>query len=333
MKKSLLALAVLGAFAGAASAQSNVTLYGRVDLSIARNIGTDHWVMQNGSGSRLGVRGAEDLGGGLKAIFNVEHRFEADSGTLTNAAKFWHGRSIVGLAGDSWGQIHLGREYSPAFLYVSLLADPWGYDTVAAHLNLSGAGNLPTRKDNTINYSSPDISGFRAHFQWSMDEVAGNDANGDWGLALTYSAGPLWVGFGYDRTSERETLLADPPTRPDAIPGNEKGDWAVLAAAYDFGAFKLIGAFAQGDRPADGNKIRDYHIAATAPIGGGELRAAFNKLENKDASGDAEDLSTRFALGYHYPLSKRTTVYVDFARDGEVDDNKWGADFGIKHNF
>ncbi|TCP04841.1 porin [Caldimonas thermodepolymerans] len=320
MKKSLLALAVLGAFAGAASAQSNVTLYGRVDLSIARNIGTDHWVMQNGSGSRLGVRGAEDLGGGLKAIFNVEHRFEADSGTLTNANKFWHGRSIVGLAGDSWGQIHLGREYSPAFLYVSLLADPWGYDTVAAHLNLSGAGNLPTRKDNTINYSSPDISGFRAHFQWAMDEVPGNDSNGDWALALTYSAGPLWVGFGYDRTDSRAG-------------GFEKGDWAILSAAYDFGSFKLIGALAQGDQPGTGDKIRDYHIAATAPIGGGELRAAFNKLENKDASGDAEDLSTRFALGYHYPLSKRTTVYVDFARDGEVDDNKWGADFGIKHNF
>ena len=101
MKKSLLALAVLGAFAGAASAQSSVTLYGRVDLSLAKNIGSDAKGVQNGSGSRLGFRGVEDLGGGMKAIFNIEHRFNADTGELTNAAKFWQGRSIVGLEGET----------------------------------------------------------------------------------------------------------------------------------------------------------------------------------------------------------------------------------------
>ena len=107
MKKSLLALAVLGTLAGAAAAQSSVTLYGRVDLSVARNLGTDYIVMQNGSGSRLGVRGVEDLGGGLKATFNIEHRFQADNGVASptaNAAaaapRFWHGRSIVGLQGN-----------------------------------------------------------------------------------------------------------------------------------------------------------------------------------------------------------------------------------------
>ena len=80
MKKSLLALAVLGAFAGAASAQSTVTLYGRVDLSFAKNIGSEDKDIHNGSGSRLGVRGVEDLGGGLKALFQIEHRFNADTG-------------------------------------------------------------------------------------------------------------------------------------------------------------------------------------------------------------------------------------------------------------
>lgn len=338
MKKSLLALAVLGAFAGAASAQSSVTLYGRVDLSVARNLGTDYMVLQNGSGSRLGVRGVEDLGGGLKAIFNIEHRFAADvgnTGTNNNGADgattaFWHGRSIVGLQGDTWGTVSFGREYSPTFLYVTLPSDPWGYDTVAANGGLSGASrfpgaNLPTRKNNTLNYSSPNLGGFRAHAQWAMDEVAGNDSNGDWGLALTYTAGPLWVGFGYDRTDDRiETV---PNVGPVKV---EKGDWAVLSAAYDFGVAKLIGAVAQGDQIRTGDKVRDLHIAATAPIGGGELRASYNKLENRDAD---RDLSSKFGLGYHYPLSKRTTVYADYARDGEYTDNKWGFDVGIKHNF
>ena len=113
MKKSLLALAVLGAFANAASAQSSVTMYGRVDLSVGKPIGTANKGMFNGSGSRLGMRGVEDLGGGLKGIFNIETRFDADTGAAQNfglttvnpagtaglANRFWGARSIVGVAG------------------------------------------------------------------------------------------------------------------------------------------------------------------------------------------------------------------------------------------
>ena len=95
MKKSLLALAVLGAFASVASAQSSVTLYGRVDLSVGKGPGTSAKQMANGSGSRFGVRGVEDLGGGLQALFNIEHRYNADTGAQTNAQRFWTGRSIV----------------------------------------------------------------------------------------------------------------------------------------------------------------------------------------------------------------------------------------------
>ena len=84
MKKSLLALAVLGAFAGAASAQSSVTLYGRLDLSVNKGVGQTAKNLSNGSGSRFGVRGSEDLGGGMSALFNLEHRFDADTGASQN---------------------------------------------------------------------------------------------------------------------------------------------------------------------------------------------------------------------------------------------------------
>ncbi|MCM5682054.1 porin [Schlegelella sp. S2-27] len=316
MKKSLLALAVLGAFAGTASAQSNVTLYGRVDLSVARNIGTDYWQMQNGSGSRLGVRGAEDLGGGLKAIFNIEHRFNADTGELTTA-KFWHGRSYVGLAGG-FGEVRFGRDYTPSFLFVELAADPWGFDTVATPGTGLRGSIEPVRKDNSINYSSPNWGGFRIHGQWSMDEVPGNDTNGTWGFAATYAAGPLSFGLGYDKSAD------------------EDGTWLIGTAAYDFGMFKLIGALGQGRTAGaagvDGDKMRDYHIAATAPIGAGELRGSYNRLTNRDAD---VKVMNKFSVGYHYPMSKRTTVYTDLARDSadHIDDNKWGFDVGIKHNF
>lgn len=317
MKKSLLALAVLGTLAGAAAAQSSVTLYGRVDLSVARNLGTDYMVMQNGSGSRLGVRGVEDLGGGLKAIFNIEHRFAADvgqTGSNNNAGNagstaMWHGRSIVGLQGG-FGEVRFGREYTTNFLYVQLGADPWVYDTVAANGSLGG-GIDTVRSNNSITYSSPTVGGFRGHFQWVMDETPGNDTNGSYNLALTYGAGPLSLGFG-------------------RIDRDDFADWNMLTAAYNFGAFKLIGGYGFGSFDATDTDVRDLHIAATMPIGGGEARVSYNKLETKDPDAD---ISSKFGLGYHYAMSKRTTVYADYARDGELTDNKWGFDVGIKHNF
>jgi predicted porin len=284
--------------------------------------------MQNGSGSRLGVRGVEDLGGGLKATFNIEHRFAADvgnTGTNNNAANaattpMWNGRSIVGLQGG-FGEVRFGREYTTNFLYVQLAADPWGYDTVAANGSLGGTVDT-VRSNNSITYSSPTVGGFRGHFQWVMDETPGTDTNGSYNLALTYGAGPLSLGFG-------------------RIDRDNFADWNMLTAAYNFGAFKLIGGYGFGKyddsvvlpptSPVNGgDKVRDYHIAATMPVGGGEARVSYNKLENRTAD---TDISSKFGLGYHYAMSKRTTVYADYARDGELTDNKWGFDFGIKHNF
>ena len=144
MKKSLLALAVLGAFAGTASAQSSVTIYGVVDMSIARNncVATaanpcavnagapagDAWTMQQSTTSRLGFRGNEDLGGGLSAQFQIEHRFNPDTGAQ-NQTPFWNGRSYVQLTSAAAGSVYLGREYTPAF-WVELKSDPFGNDGV-----------------------------------------------------------------------------------------------------------------------------------------------------------------------------------------------------------
>src|SRR5215216_6277537 len=126
MKKSLLALAVLGAFAGAASAQSSVTIYGSLDMALMKGnggtapnpgaLGTSkaYNVAQSNS-SRLGFRGNEDLGGGLSAQFQIEHRFHPDDGQLDNQNVFWAARSYVQLSSASAGRIYLGREYTPAF--------------------------------------------------------------------------------------------------------------------------------------------------------------------------------------------------------------------------
>lgn len=314
MKKSLLALAVLGAFAGAASAQSTVTLYGRVDLSLNKPIGTENKGVANGSGSRLGVRGVEDLGGGLKALFNIEHRFDADTGQITSSnGRFWSARSIVGLEGG-FGRFWMGREYTPVFLSGKLLSDPWGYDTVAAQAYLSAVPGSPlpgdlVRRDNTVNFQFT-AAGFTGWFQ--LGEADGQGPDRPWGGVLSYGAGPLYLALAYDN-----------PAGAD-----DKFTW--LTANYDFGAFKLWSGFGRGDRQVGPVTVDAdaWTIGATAPVGGGEFRAAIGRQEVNDVK-----TVSYLGLGYHYALSKRTTLYFDYARNGELDDEKHGYDIGVKHNF
>src|SRR5687768_14930528 len=138
MKRSLLALAVLGAFASAASAQSSVTIYGRIDQGITKGNGgtaanqgangtSEAWQIKQSSGSRLGFRGNEDLGGGLSAQFLIEHRFTPDNGAAD--ATFWAGGSYVQLTSAAAGSVYLGRWYVPAF-WVANKTDPFGWDGV-----------------------------------------------------------------------------------------------------------------------------------------------------------------------------------------------------------
>ena len=188
MKKSLLALAVLGAFAGTASAQSSVTIYGLLDLAVTKGNGgtaattvvggqtsgnvtvtnpgangtSEAWIMKQSASSRLGFRGNEDLGGGLSAQFQIEHRFTPDDGAA--AAVFWAGRSYVQLTSAAAGSVYLGREYDPAF-WPAVKSDPFGWDGVGqisslqyAGYNDAGSGSQ-VRTSNTVGYKSPNLGG------------------------------------------------------------------------------------------------------------------------------------------------------------------------------
>ncbi len=316
MKKSLLALAALTAFAGAASAQSSVTLYGRVDLSVAKNLGDDKKEMQNGSGSRFGVRGVEDLGGGLKALFNIEHRFNADTGAdSSGGVRQWNGRSLVGLQGG-FGQVVFGREYSTAFLGSQLVADPWGWDTIVARLNpaITGGAIAKVRYDSSATYRiSASGFSFAAQIAEATDtlyKVKNKPVN----FALGYASGPIAVGMGYERTGEEAA---------------ETAKWMTIHGSYNLGMVKLGALYGTGDTAA-GSEHRSYLLTAVAPMGAGELRASYGRLENKTANVDA---AKGFALGYHYNMSKRTTLYVDVARNTALNAEKSGYDVGIKHNF
>jgi predicted porin len=318
MKRNLTALAVLAAVAAPAAAQSSVTLYGLIGLEVGKNPGADNKVIQNGANSRLGVRGVEDLGGGLRAFFTLENRYEPDTGAQSDAGRFWNGRSIVGLEGG-FGRVWMGREYTPAFLNVALLGDPWGWTGIGA-LD-SGLGNVGayTRYDNSVNYQFA-AGGFTAWFQAAERDNNGNSAGTATALkrpmsvALTYGGGPVFLGVGYDsRINNNDSLLT-------------------VVGTYSFGSVKLYGTFASGET-ATAAKHREVALAATAQLGAGQLRVGVDQVKRTTAP--TVTLKQQVSLGYHYSLSKRTTVFADVTNDSKVASgrSKSGYGFGVKHAF
>lgn len=300
-----IALALLTGYTGAVSAQQ-VTLYGRVDLSIAqRPSAAKNTELRNGSGSRLGVRGSEDLGGGLRAVFGLEHRFDADTGAAGDP--FWGGKSVVGLAG-SFGTVTLGRDDNPAVKMVQEAADPWAGDTVAGNGNIYDGNVGSSRYSNTITWRATFGSlGLGA-------QIAEGDGMQDrpMNFAVSYGSGPFYVALGLDN------------------PGDADDQFTSVMARYTVAGVTLSALYGTGTDRND-RDVDAWLLALKTKIGGGELRASYGQRDNEGAANPYKQLG----LGYHYALSKRTTVYADLVNVKPVaaGREKTGWDLGIRHNF
>lgn len=309
MKKSVLALAVLGAFAGAASAQSTVTIGGFVDANVIKNIGTKDKTMGDSGGSRLNFRGSEDLGGGLRANFGLEHRLTPGNGTSTSGTKFWNGFSTVGLSG-SWGRVDLGRQYTPAFIHVQNKVDPFLGDTVAnlRDTGMRAGGNTTVRVDNSIRYD------FSANGLTASASIAeqGANPNRPVSFAVTYGNGPLWAGYGYEATGAETTSAAK---------ANAFG------LTYNFGPAKLAVGASTG-KNATNSTLKGTLLGVTVPLAGGDV-----KFGIAQAKTGGTVTSNKTGIGYHYYLSKLTQVYADAAKDSKVASNKTGYNVGVRVAF
>ncbi|TSE30128.1 Outer membrane porin protein 32 [Tepidimonas thermarum] len=329
MKKSLIALAALMA-TGAALAQSNVTLYGRVDLSVGnlkdkvKNTSTTQ-MFQGGEGglttSRWGLRGTEDLGGGLKAAFKLENRFNADTGASQDP--YFKGESSLSLMGG-FGEVKLGRSTT---VYDDVRALGQSRDvfdsafTASSNGVFKSGGDYTSRFDNKISYYSPNMNGFYAGIDYALDEDA------------TKSADQYALKVGY-KVKDFEVALAHQ---------NEKGKqdkYTVLAAMYDFGAASVSGSINQRNGNATNGDDTEYAFGVTVPMGAFAFSGGYAYSKTKSSAGGAKNgKGNGFALGMTYSLSKRTRLYAGW-RDVEVknaagkktkDERLYAV--GVRHDF
>jgi predicted porin len=349
MKKSLIALAVMAA-AGAASAQSSVTLFGIVDATFnhGRADGGSRVTQLTNSGynsSRLGFRGTEDLGGGMSASFWLEAGISNDDGragggipagnqgttVASNTGLNFNRRSTVSLAGG-WGELRLGRDYTASFWNLSVF-DPFGTNGVgtntmllgAATLAPSGTSGVAIRASNTIGYFlPPNLGGFYGQVQYWMgenDETSAIEDDGTgFGLRVGYGQGPFNIALAWARTNYDAAGLDDFRT------WNLGGQW-------DFGMAKVMAQYGRDEGSAGGATNvdgRGWLIGALVPVGAGEVRASYSEYRfDFNVAGASEPRARKFAVGYVHNLSKRTAVYATIARIRNSDGFVGGPRFAL----
>lgn len=301
MQVKRLAAALVAAAPLFAAAQTNVTLYGVVDVGVesSDNGGPDgrHTYVQSGnqSTSRFGFRGSEDLGGGLKAIFNLESGFNADTGVSDSAGLFQR-RAVVGLEG-AIGTLTLGREYSP-IANVAAATDEFGQGFYGSNLSAFGTNRVTRRLANSVNFKSASFGGFDLLATYSAGEKTTGPSGDLKGIGAEFKQGGLYLGAAYHTLKRVAT-------------GNDKEYSAGAAYVFtDAGNFEIKANYLAADQDGPNNKFQQYNLGAGFPFGANKVLVNLqqNKLEN-GAKGNV------WALAYTYSLSKRTNLYASYAKE------------------
>ena len=343
MKKSLIALAVAGVVSAPAfAASSNVDVYGQVRMSIdsvnagnsptpVAGVNNDGWTMTDRV-SRIGFKGAEDLGGGMKGIWQIETGLDIDAAAAANPLGGQGLRnSFVGLAGG-FGTVVLGKHDTPYKMAGS--ADLFG-DTAADSqgntFGIIGRNNFDKRADVTLAYITPDFSGFSAAAAivagaenvggtTGAGTVAGSNARGlmdIYSLAGFYKNGPLNASVGYEKHNSKfgapALVGAEVQAAVDALK---------LNVGYTMGDIKLGYTYERSDdqavtSAANPQKTDKGHLLSAAyGMGPITLKAQYGKFDDQaNALAQAANDLTRWALGADYALSKRTGVYALYVND------------------
>ena len=341
MKKSLVVMAIAGVFAPVlAQAQTNVKVYGRLDTSMDRVDNGSTAIQQSNNASRLGFKGTEDLGSGLKAAFGAEIGFNSDNGALSSSVNAFR-NTYVGLIGD-FGAVAIGRldsanpTGSPLYTQVTRII-PF----VAHDAGVTGIGTNPLRArnrvSNAIGYKSPEFAGFVArarYYQQGPDTPTGTglgvineDDFKSIDLGLDYASGPFMAGVGYGQDKKRGGYLAN----------DFKSKWQMLAA-YDFKFVRISGFYGRdshNNTATTRDSVNYWLIGAKIPVS-----AAGNIATNymqRQVQSDRNGTEKRYQIGYMHSLSKRTTLYAAYDNDNPNNNANVNTiralSLGVQHNF
>lgn len=306
----------LAGLASHAAAQSNVTFYGNLDTAIGKTSNTP-LTMGPGYFNWLGLSGTEDLGGGTKAVFNLQMRFNPDTGTLSNPGTFWQGESTVGLRSDTLGTLRLGRAMSAAWQSLWRL-EPWGNGATFATLSGYQTGSYSAdgsndvalnyatfaRINNGVFYDTPSWNGASLTVSGEA-ELAPGARQRNRGAAFNYEAGPVLAVLSYEKNHVSDSI-------------------AYAGATYAVDSLKLFGSYAH-TRVLNLKPENLYLLAATYGLNAHDsLRTGYGG--NKGLG------SHKLSFGYVHAFSKRTSVYAD-VWDEHAGSDVHGYAVGISHSF
>ena len=374
MKKTLLAAALALGFAGVAQAETSVTLYGILDGGIGyqkvegpNGVDAKKTGMINGiqSGNRWGLRGTEDLGNGMQAVFQIESGFDLGNGNHGQNERLFGRHATIGLQSDAWGRLDLGRQTNIASKYFAGVANPFADAFGQAGVTNTFGSASTARWDNMVMYQTPSFSGFQfgvgysfntsGSQSWDIDDVVDTNNKGIT-AGLRYANGPLGVALTYDQIKNDSM---------EALTGTDKIQAWNVGLSYDFEVVKLHLGFGQtrdgwmdvdsfggfvspasgriGGGTAGGNYFHNdyeanlYTAGVSAPLGAGNIMFAWNMADFDDVNGQSYDKQNVYSLGYTYDLSKRTNVYAigSYAKDlyGFDDTKSTVIGVGLRHRF
>lgn len=331
MKKTLIALAVLGTVASSAWAQTSVTVYGSFDAGVRwqnnQNANGNSRITMGSTGTyqsnRLGFKGVEDLGGGQNAHFTLENGFNSGTGAQGDPNRFFNRSAFVGIGG-TWGALDLGRQYTVQFKTVGAY-DPFNYKYTNI-IPVSGSSTTGgTRFDNDLQYTGT-FGPLTVRAEWAVGEQPGNARNGSaQGLGATYSSGPVSVGAAY--TLRKVNVLGNGFAAAANATGSafqDNRDWTV-GGAYTVGPVRFAAGYAKETQErvaGDSTQQKNAWLGGSYDISPAlALTAAYydTKVQSLAPNGTDNAINGKRQLaivGLTYALSKRTNLYadIDYAR-------------------
>lgn len=305
--KKLLLVAALSSLTASAFAQGT-TIYGRLNVSAERvkAAGVTSTNLNNNA-SRIGFKGTEDLGGGLKAGVQLEHGFNVDTGVATHGTQFWARQSELNLSGN-FGTLRLGNFTSEAYFATADYISMHNHDTGTSSDALYAYAG---RNENKIAYRLPEMNGLSVEAAMSLKE-GGTDNSYD--IAANYSMGPLALGAGFEKNGDAKQFA--------------------VRALYEMGAITLAG-YVQRDNDVYASGSRNtFRLAGMYTMGASELHLNVGRAGSY--SNVANSAANQYTLGYNHNLSKRTKVYAFYTKvsdNGAIYGDFSSLALGMRHNF